>query len=161
MEEEMATHSSILAWEIPWAEEPGGLQSKVSWKSRIWLMWLSTHPEFYHRLWLKPREGNGKKKKIRVRITEREVVGNCTKYCGIGSLRRKHVRWEIKGRKWPDNRGVSAGVWGRSCATFGQSNGGRRGRLCFPKGSVSFSQPFVLSPSCILNLFLSTGFYQY
>ena len=27
MEEEMATHSSILAWEIPWTEEPGGLQS--------------------------------------------------------------------------------------------------------------------------------------
>ena len=26
-EEEMATHCSILAWEIPWAEEPGGLQS--------------------------------------------------------------------------------------------------------------------------------------
>ena len=27
LEEEMATHSSILAWEIPWTEEPGGLQS--------------------------------------------------------------------------------------------------------------------------------------
>ena len=27
VEEEMATHSSILAWEILWAEEPGGLQS--------------------------------------------------------------------------------------------------------------------------------------
>ena len=26
----MATHSSILAWEIPWAEEPGGLQSMGS-----------------------------------------------------------------------------------------------------------------------------------
>ena len=26
LEEEMATHSSILAWEIPWTEEPGGLQ---------------------------------------------------------------------------------------------------------------------------------------
>ena len=25
--EEMATHSSILAWSIPWTEEPGGLQS--------------------------------------------------------------------------------------------------------------------------------------
>ena len=25
--QEMATHSSILAWEIPWTEEPGGLQS--------------------------------------------------------------------------------------------------------------------------------------
>ena len=26
LEEEMATHSSIHAWEIPWTEEPGGLQ---------------------------------------------------------------------------------------------------------------------------------------
>ena len=26
LEKEMATHSSILAWEIPWTEEPGGLQ---------------------------------------------------------------------------------------------------------------------------------------
>ena len=26
LEEGMATHSSILAWEIPWTEEPGGLQ---------------------------------------------------------------------------------------------------------------------------------------
>ena len=26
-EEEMATYSSIFAWRIPWAEEPGGLQS--------------------------------------------------------------------------------------------------------------------------------------
>ena len=30
LEEEMATHSSILAWRIPWTEEPGGLQSMVS-----------------------------------------------------------------------------------------------------------------------------------
>jgi len=27
MEKEMATHSRILAWKIPWTEEPGGLQS--------------------------------------------------------------------------------------------------------------------------------------
>ena len=27
LEEEMATRSSILAWRIPWTEEPGGLQS--------------------------------------------------------------------------------------------------------------------------------------
>ena len=27
LEQEMATHSSILAWRIPWTEEPGGLQS--------------------------------------------------------------------------------------------------------------------------------------
>ena len=29
-EEEMATHSSVLAWRIPWTEEPGGLQSMAS-----------------------------------------------------------------------------------------------------------------------------------
>jgi len=27
LEKEVATHSSILAWRIPWSEEPGGLQS--------------------------------------------------------------------------------------------------------------------------------------
>ena len=27
LEEEIATHSSILAWEIPWTEEPGGYSS--------------------------------------------------------------------------------------------------------------------------------------
>ena len=30
LEEEMVTHSSVLAWEIPWTEEPGGLQSVES-----------------------------------------------------------------------------------------------------------------------------------
>ena len=30
LEKEMATHSSTLAWEIPWSEDPGGLQSVVS-----------------------------------------------------------------------------------------------------------------------------------
>ena len=30
LEEEMTTHSSILAWKIPWTEKPGGLQSMES-----------------------------------------------------------------------------------------------------------------------------------
>ena len=34
LEEEMATHSSILAWRIPWTEEPGGLQSMGSQRVR-------------------------------------------------------------------------------------------------------------------------------
>ena len=33
LEKEMATHSSILAWEMPWMEEPGGLQSMGSQES--------------------------------------------------------------------------------------------------------------------------------
>ena len=31
LEEGMATHSSILSWEVPWTEEPGGLQS-MQWQ---------------------------------------------------------------------------------------------------------------------------------
>ena len=33
LENGMATHSSTLAWEIPWTEEPAGLQSMVSQES--------------------------------------------------------------------------------------------------------------------------------
>ena len=34
LEEGMATHSSILAWRMPWTEEPGGLQSMGSHRVR-------------------------------------------------------------------------------------------------------------------------------
>ena len=34
LEQEMATHSSTLAWKIPWMEEPGRLQSMVSQRVR-------------------------------------------------------------------------------------------------------------------------------
>ena len=37
LEKEMATLSSILAWKIPWAEEPGGIQSMGSQKSQTGL----------------------------------------------------------------------------------------------------------------------------
>ena len=34
LEKEMATHSSILAWEVPWTRETGGLQSVASQRVR-------------------------------------------------------------------------------------------------------------------------------
>ena len=37
LEKEMATHSCILAWRIPWTKEPGGLQFMGSQKSQTWL----------------------------------------------------------------------------------------------------------------------------
>ena len=37
LKKEMATKSSILAWKIPWTEEPGGLQSTGSQKSQVQL----------------------------------------------------------------------------------------------------------------------------
>ena len=42
LEKEMATQSSILAWRIPWTEEPGGLQSTGS-QSRTWLSHFTSH----------------------------------------------------------------------------------------------------------------------
>ena len=39
-EVEMATHSNVLAWKIPWTEEPGELQSMGLQSQR----WLGTHP---------------------------------------------------------------------------------------------------------------------
>ena len=45
LEKEMATHSSILAWEIPWMEEPGGLQSTGS--QRVGHDW-ATSLSFFH-----------------------------------------------------------------------------------------------------------------
>ena len=44
LEKEMATHSSILAWRIPWMEEPGGLQSTGS--QRVGHDWATTSIHF-------------------------------------------------------------------------------------------------------------------
>ena len=41
LEKEMATHSSILAWKIPWTKEPGGLQSMGL--QRIEHNWATKH----------------------------------------------------------------------------------------------------------------------
>ena len=41
LEEDMATHSSIPVWRIPWAEEPGGLQSMGS--KRVGQDWATNH----------------------------------------------------------------------------------------------------------------------
>ena len=46
LEKEMATHSSILAWEIPWTEEPGSLQPMGS--QRVWHD-LGTNHHLHHR----------------------------------------------------------------------------------------------------------------
>ena len=46
LEKGMATHSSILAWRIPWTEEPGGLQSMGSQRVRQdWAVTNTKHEE--------------------------------------------------------------------------------------------------------------------
>ena len=52
LEKEIATHSSVLAWRIPWTEEPGGLQSmgshrvntKVTWHEQFVLIVIQQSP---------------------------------------------------------------------------------------------------------------------
>ena len=53
LEKEMATHSNILAWRIPWTEEPGGLQSLGSQRVRHdWATNTITSTEIYLQKWV-------------------------------------------------------------------------------------------------------------
>ena len=64
LEKEMATHSSILAWRVPWTEEPGGLQSMGSQRIRHdWALSL---------FFLAKREGN----KCHIKIFLKSVAFN-------------------------------------------------------------------------------------
>ena len=59
LEKEMAPHSSILAWRIPWTEEPGGLQSMALQRVRTTEQLSTqqhTHIDWVSRL--QHREGN-------------------------------------------------------------------------------------------------------
>ena len=49
LKKEMATHSSILAWKIPWTEEPGRLQSMES--QIVWYEWVILLSFFLPTLW--------------------------------------------------------------------------------------------------------------
>ena len=47
LEEEMAIYSTILAWEIPWTEEPGGLQSiRLQRVGQNWTNLENTHAQY-------------------------------------------------------------------------------------------------------------------
>ena len=53
LEEEMATHSSIPAWRIPWTEEPGGLQATGS--QRVGPDLATEHTLLSLKVWMKRR----------------------------------------------------------------------------------------------------------
>ena len=55
----MATHSSILAWEIPWTEEPGGLQSMGSPKESDTTERLNNYNNFKMEMILASVDGRG------------------------------------------------------------------------------------------------------
>ena len=53
----MATHSSVLAWKIPWTEEPGGLQSMGL--QRIGHDWVTEHVHIHECHLKTPSKGDG------------------------------------------------------------------------------------------------------
>ena len=85
MEEGMATHSSVLAWRIPWTEEPGRLLSLGSQKvrhnwSNLAHMQLSVLMQYTpkHALGPRPEGGTGREKRERERETGRgDLVWLC------------------------------------------------------------------------------------
>ena len=50
MEKGMATHSNILAWRIPWTEEPGGLQSMEF--HTVGQDWVTKHPPLMYKAYM-------------------------------------------------------------------------------------------------------------
>ena len=58
MEKEMATHSSIFVWKIPWMEEPGELQSmgsQIVWHDWVTIFFFLMKDEKAMRFWDFPR----------------------------------------------------------------------------------------------------------
>ena len=58
LEKGTATHSSILAWRIPWTEEPGGLQSMRS--QRVRHNWVINNPNSNYHWWEEMKKGQDK-----------------------------------------------------------------------------------------------------
>ena len=119
LEKEMATHSSILVWKIPWMEEPGGLQSMgsqrvghdwkttipysvfiifflelrfLNWKMRIITSTLSTAQRYF-------KKERQKACKIALRITKHYVKPLSTLRWRVSMTMYNYIKNERKG-KW-------------------------------------------------------------
>ena len=95
MEEEMVTHSSILAWRIPWTEEPGRLQSTGVAKSRPRLSDFTSlsNPNRYNVLYEKLALKSWKKPKS-------QQIGNVILKDSENSVNRKVTLWPKVNKLW-------------------------------------------------------------
>ena len=86
LEKEMATHSSILAWRIPWREEPGGLQSMGSQESDM--TWQLNH--HHHHL----------QDRVQSPVNSLQIVSGTTSFPPIPSLPFNKRTLELQQSTW-------------------------------------------------------------
>ena len=117
--EGMATHSSTLAWRIPWAEEPGRLQSTgslyfgVKWLDTGWLLWEQMDEQEGPRITRCSEQGSG-------------VGGGCRPQPALWSSRREercaqHCQATSSPKLTPSS-GKGGGVCSRASGQRGQNS---------------------------------------
>ena len=100
LEKEMATHSSTLAWRIPWREEPGRLQSMGS--QRVGHDWVASFTSLTYvkkRVWNSGRAISQEKKKLNVKVASVELLSWIEPQCGLIHTpegKEREVRWRVK-----------------------------------------------------------------
>ena len=85
-EEETAAHSSILAWEIPWTEEPGGLQS------------MGSH-RVGHDLTMKPQHGHEYIKSYKISLKASGTIFTSSKRKTENGI--ENQKWNTDSGSWP------------------------------------------------------------
>ena len=95
LEEEMATHFSILAWETPWAEEPGRTIVHGVTKESDTTQWLSTYLTWLSGTGVASRAAARREELPHVQGKERQLsfAGAAAKKYYTSKVRETQVRW--------------------------------------------------------------------
>ena len=95
LEKEMATHSSILAWETPWAEEPGRTIVHGVTKESDTTQWLSTYLRWLSGPGVASRVAARREELPHVQGKERQLsfAGAAAKKYYTSKVRETQVRW--------------------------------------------------------------------
>ena len=84
LEKEMATHSNILAWRIPWTEKPGGLQSMASQRA------MTEHTQKFQRPLKEDRMSHGVLDRTKCLLTMNRLVNKVSYIQSISFPLPKH-----------------------------------------------------------------------